>query len=34
MQTALLGPELATEARFHGHRNENLFPIRCTEYPD
>lgn len=34
MQTALLGPELASEARIHGHSNENLFPIRCTEYLD
>jgi len=32
MQTALVGLELAPEVRFHGHSNENLFPIRCIEY--
>jgi hypothetical protein len=34
MQTALVGPELAPEARFDGHSNENLFTVRCTEYHD
>jgi len=34
MQNALVGPELAPEAMFHLHTNENLFPIRCTEYLD
>jgi len=27
MHTALVGPELAQEAGFHGRSNENLFPI-------
>lgn len=34
MQNALVGPELAPAARFHGHNNENVFPIRCEEYLD